>query len=202
MAFIEANKDEFSSDFKCEFSIVEQKLELISTALMYTTDIKPHLFNTWNCLGYVNTCLLDLSVAAEQIIFNSDPWKKRYHARMAALNIYEASLDIPNMFGKEFRLSFKSVDRGEIFLKSLGLEVKKANKFKSEHASKLKNVRLNMAAHREQKMSEQLKIIFNLDPIEMLKLITEFSIILQDLELVLTKGTKLVKSSIQFTRNN
>ncbi|MFA0251145.1 hypothetical protein AB4480_16805 [Vibrio sp. 10N.261.45.A4] len=191
--FINENDTEFRSDFKVQFDSLEKKLELISFALQATSEMdRPHLYKIWNLLGYINTCLFDLAVTAESIMFESNQWKKRYHSRMAVLNMYEASLDVPNMFGKDFRLSLKGVDGGESFLVSLGVVIKRFNKFKSDNAAWLKNIRLNMAAHRDQILDEQLAVVFTIDPMNILKSMTEFSLVLKDLEETLNKGTHLV----------
>ncbi|MDF4588337.1 hypothetical protein P3544_19455 [Vibrio parahaemolyticus] len=192
-SFIADNIGDFKSDFEFEFDSLERKLGMISLALNTAKEInKAHLNNTWNLLGYVNTCLFDLAVTSEAIMFESDPWKKRYHARMAILNMYEAAQDLPNMFGKGFRDSFDGVNGGQEFLLSLGRAVKKVNKFKSTNAVSLKSVRLNMAAHRDQNLDEQLKVVFNIDPIEVLKLMTEFGLIIKELEQSLNNGVHLV----------
>ena len=74
---------------------------------------------------------------------------------MAAINMYEASNDIPKMTGKEFRLQAKSLLDGNDFIETLGKEVKKINTFKSNNASWLKYIRLYCAAHRDQGLGEK-----------------------------------------------
>lgn len=190
---INENEDSLRESFKTKFITLEKTLEVIASGLKEAKKqkLKPVIY-IWNIAGYINTCSFDLAVTGESLMFEHDAWKKRYYSRMAAVNIYEASMDIPNMVGKEFRVQAQGLPGGDEFISELGTKVKKVNKFKSNHASWLKDIRLCCAAHRDQELSEQLRVVFEISPTKVLKVMAEFDSLLNELGIVLQSGMNLL----------
>ncbi len=190
------NEKSLRKKFKTKFITLEKTLEVIAASVKEAKKqkLKPAI-HIWNTAGYINTCSFDLAVAGEALLFEQDPWKKRYYSRMIAVNIYEASKDIPNMVGKEFRIQMSSLTGGKEFIEELGKMVKKINKFKSNHSSWLKDIRLCCAAHRDQELGEQLRIVFEISPTKVMKVMAEFDALLNDLGAAVQIGLDLPQHS-------
>ncbi len=99
------NEKSLRKKFNSKFTTLEKTLEVIAVGVKEAKKqkLRPAI-HIWNIAGYINTCSFDLAVSGEALMFERDPWKKRYFSRMIAINIYEATKDIPNMAGKEFRV--------------------------------------------------------------------------------------------------
>ena len=191
--FIYQNEERLREDFLKKFITLEKTLEVISARLREAK--KQNLYNVeliWNAAGYINTCSFDLAVAGEALMFERDAWKRRYYSRMAAVNIYEASLDIPKIVGKEFRYEVCKLPRGSEFIEELGSTLKKFNKFRINNSAWLKDVRVCCAAHRDKDISEQLRVIFEISPTKVLKIMAEFDALLNELGSIFQKGMNLL----------
>ena len=191
--YINTNEKMLRKTFSDKLETLEKTLEVMSAGVSETKRQKNKpLEYVWNLAGYVNSTSFDLAVTGEALMFEKNQWKKRYYARMAAVNIYEACLDIPNMTGKEFRKEASKLEGGDDFLVSLGSKVKKIRKFQSEHAAWLKNIRLCCAAHREQDLSKQLEVVFNISPTKVLEIMAEFDALLNEIGKISEVGINLI----------
>ena len=74
----------------------------------------------------------------------------------------------------------------------MGVKIKKIGKFKSNHASWLKDIRLCCSAHRDQQLAEQLRIVFEIEPTKVLKIMAEFDILLNELGVIIQSGMELL----------
>lgn len=191
--YIAENEAYLRKAFSDKLVKLEKTLEVIAagTKEAEKQNLKP-VAQIWNISGYINTCSLDLAVTGEALMFEADPWKRRYYARMGAVNVYEASLDIPKMVGKEFRSMTLTLPGGDQFLEELSKKIKKFNNFRSHHASWLKDIRVCCAAHRDQQLSEQLRIVFEIGPTKTLKIMAEFDSLLNELGALFQTGMHLL----------
>lgn len=192
-SLISQNEKKLRKDFHNKLITLEKTLEVIAAGLKEAK--KQKLRNVeliWNAAGYINTCSFDLAVTGEALMFEKDAWKRRYYSRMAAVNIFEASLDIPKITGKEFRAEVSQLSGGSEFIEELDSKLKKINKFKTNNSAWLKDVRVCCAAHRDNDLSEQLRVIFEISPTKVLKVMAEFDALLNELGPTLQKGMNLL----------
>lgn len=98
------------------------------------------------------------------------------------------------MVGKTFRLSALSLPGGDEFIKLIGQNIKKLTKFKNDYAPLLKDIRIAFAAHRDNDLSQQLRIVYELNPNKVALLMAEFDSILNELGSTLQKGMNLLPS--------
>ncbi|MHB8151201.1 MAG: hypothetical protein ACYDIB_13685, partial [Desulfobulbia bacterium] len=195
--FILENRDSLAIQFSKKRVKLEKTLEVIAAGVRETQKqrVLP-MEHIWNAAGYINTCSFDLAVAGEALILEDDYWKRRYFSRMAAINIYEASIDIPNIVGKEFRTEVARLPDGEGFLKGLGQEIKKLHTFRAAHALWLKDIRVCCAAHRDKALREQLRIVFEISPTKVLRVMAEFDALLNELGALFQQGMELMPEHV------
>lgn len=193
IALISQNEKQLKDDFRSKLITLEKTLEIIAAGLKEARAQKLHnLEMIWNAAGYVNTCSFDLAVTGEALMFEEDSWKRRYFSRMAAVNIYEASLDLPKITGRKFRFEVSKLPGGTEFVDELGVKLKKINKFRINNAAWLKDIRVCCAAHRDNDLSEQLRVVFEISPTKVLKVAAEFDALLNELGSVLQKGMNIL----------
>jgi len=194
--YINDNQQSLRLRFSSKIETIEKTLEVVYAGVLEAKKQKNKpCEHTWNFAGYINIVSLDLAVAGEALMFEKNQWKKRYHSRMASVNIYEACLDIPNMTGKDFRSEVAKLHGGDEFLKSLGQVTKKIKKFQSDNAAWLKKIRLCCSAHRNQNLDTQLKVVFNISPTKALKLMADFDVLLNEFGKVSQIGISLLPSN-------
>lgn len=197
IAFIERNEERLRELFRNKLITLEKTLEVIAAGLKEAKKQKLHNIELiWNAAGYVNTCSFDLAVTGEALMFERDAWKRRYYSRMAAVNIYEASLDLLKITGKEFRSEICGLPGGSGFVEELGNKLKKVNKFRANNSAWLKDVRVCCAAHRDNNLSEQLRVVFEISPTKVLKVMAEFDALLNELGPIFQKGMNLLPAKI------
>lgn len=191
--FIKRNERSLRDSWKHKLKVLEGTLQVVAEGVKEANrqKLKP-VELIWNLAGYVNAVAFDLAVTGELLMFERDQWKRRCFARMAAVNVYESSLDLPNMTGKEFRKEVLALPDSENFLELLGLKIKKIGKFKVSHQSWLKEIRLFCAAHRDQQLGNQLRVVFEISPTKVLRVMAEFDGLLVELGQVLQDGMKLL----------
>ena len=193
--YIHKNEKMLRKTFNEKLETLEKTLEVMVAGVNEAKRQKlKSLECVWNFSGYINSTSFDLAVTGEALMFESNQWKKRYYGRMASVNIFEACLDIPNMTGKAFRKEASKLQGGEEFLVLLGSKIKKLKKFQSENSAWLKKVRLYCAAHREQDLSKQLDVMFNMSPTKILKIMAEFDALLNEFGEVTQVGINLLPS--------
>lgn len=197
IAFIKANESSLKASWKGKHETLERTLEVIVEGVKEARRQKIKSVELiWNLAGYINTVSFDLAVTGELLMFESDSWKRRYFARMTAVNIFEASLDLSNMAGKELRKEASSLTGGDDFIKDLSVNLKKLSKFKADNSGWLKEIRLYCAAHRDQNLGEQLRVVSEISPTKVMSVMAEFDAILNELGGVLQKGMNLLPSKI------
>jgi hypothetical protein len=91
-----------------------------------------------------------------------------------AVLIYEASHDLLELLGKDFRSTLETFPLTENDWRNLNEITKALNQFKKENRIFLKNIRNFSAAHREQDAIKQLEIIEKVELLEIVKVGGEF----------------------------
>ena len=82
-------------------------------------------------------------------------------------------MTIQNLHHNDFQ-EVKGIAAADEFLGDMKALGKLLNQFKDHHRERLLNIRINVAAHRDIDINKQLKIIGDIDPYEMMKLMFEF----------------------------
>ncbi len=118
-----------------------------------------------------------------------DEQERNFVARHYAVLLYEASEDLPQMFGGEYRKALSTLQLGEQILAELDGVMKRINEFKRLRAAKLKSVRIHAGAHREHDTTLQLEMIESIQPISMMELAAEIYAPIRALLDLLTKVT-------------
>lgn len=125
-----------------------------------------------------------------EMVSSLEPWRLRLTARNVAILLYEASTDLLQMFGKEFRESLQFLEVPDATLTELNLLTKGLNKWKKEHDEFLGNeIRNVCGGHREQDAVKLLDSIRAIDPIRVFRIGTEFYKIVNPLVNCLTNIT-------------
>lgn len=75
-------------------------------------------------------------------------------------------------------------------------KLKKFNKFRTNNAAWLKDIRVCFAAHRDNDLGEQLRVVFEISPTKVLKVMAEFDALLNELGSILQKGLNLLPEKI------
>ncbi|WP_020674483.1 hypothetical protein [Geopsychrobacter electrodiphilus] len=174
-ALINQNAAKLKKDWKGKLETLEKTLQVIASGRETAEKLSlPDVEKIWNVSGYINVCSFDLAIIGEKLMFEPDMWQKRFYARHAAVILYEASQDLPKIINKEFRESVLKMFPEEQILEEINPVIKEINKFKKENHHQLKDIRIVCSAHRHNELDEQLRIVFNLQPVEILKLCGEF----------------------------
>jgi len=135
----------------------------------------------WNVYGFINIIAFDLVSVGYNLVFEDKRWQKIYFARQVALIIVEALKDIPEVLGKNYKQLFIGIDLADGYLDELNKYKKELEGYKSIHLKKLYDIRINVSAHRDQDIDNQLAIISKIDPYKIIKAMTDFETILRNI---------------------
>ncbi|MCE5328760.1 hypothetical protein LLG07_00240 [bacterium] len=133
----------------------------------------------WNVFGFLNIIAFDLVSVGYNLIFEEKRWQKIYYARQVALIISEALKDIPEVLGKNYKELFIGIDLAEDYLSELNKYKKELEVYKKTHLQKLYEIRINVSAHRDQDIDNQLNIICKIDPYKIIEAMNDFEVILR-----------------------
>ena len=95
--------------------------------------------------------------------------------------LYEGKEDIPDILGKSFKCVFDNLAEAKVWLETLKMYMKDINEFKQTNHEYLKNIRMNVAGHRDKNIHAQLDVILNINPYDIEKLMFEFDGILRNI---------------------
>jgi|GEM_PF-5383753 len=112
----------------------------------------------------------DLSLLHSRLVMALNPEVKEVYAKQIALILFEFIQDQPKLFGRSYRdIIYKLPDHEKKIdlLKILGMET---SLIKKERGGLLKEIRINLAAHRDCNGEKQLQVIEKLDFVEMHRL--------------------------------
>jgi len=130
----------------------------------------PHFQRIHNAGLYVLVFEYDITILKNDALFALRKWKKAFVARQLAVLLYEAAHDLPELLGKEFRESLKTLPVSEAEWKCLNGITKQISSFRSEHRHLLNGLRNFVGAHRDKDAAKQLEIIESIDLLTMMKL--------------------------------
>lgn len=172
------NRKNYDKRFQERYDTLQSNIYLIeklkSIAINLSRNDTATIINSY---GYLNLLAYDLISVGYNLYFEKKRWQKIYFARQVSLLIYEALNDIPTITGKIFKVQFNSA-RGipavEDFLSQLKQCNKRLQEYRNNNLDKLKNIRMNVAAHRDDDIDEQLSIIKNINPYDTIKQMTDF----------------------------
>ena len=118
--------------------------------------------------------------------------EKKYVARQLAVLLYEASNDLPNLLGKEFRGSLKTLLLSGEDLTEFNRITKNLNQFKKSNRLLLNELRNFVGAHRDNDAGKQLEIIEKIDLLQMMGLAGDLYAVMNVLIPFLTKLTLML----------
>ena len=133
-----------------------------------------HYERIYNVSLYLLIFEYDIAILKNDALFSVRRWKKGFVARQMAILLYEASQDIPNLLGKDFRTSLIEIRVTEDELKEFNAITKALNKFKNEHKDILKKLRNFAGAHRDKDAAKQLEVIEEVDLLGVMELAGDF----------------------------
>ena len=140
-----------------------------------------HYERIYNVSLYLLIFEYDIAILRNDALFSIRRWKKGFVARQMAILLYEASQDIPNLLGKEFRISLQEIGATDDELKEFNTVTKAINKFKNDHRDMLQKLRNFAGAHRDKEAALQLKIIEEVDLLSVMELAGDFYESIRDL---------------------
>ena len=134
----------------------------------------PHFQRIHNAGLYVLLIEYDMAILKNDALFALRNWKKNFVARQFAVLLYEAADDLPELLGKEFRESLKTLPLSDAEWACFNGIMKKINKFKQEHRGLLNELRNFVGAHRDQDAGKQLEIIEKVDLLKLMEISGQF----------------------------
>ncbi len=176
------NKADFDKRFNERYKVLESNIwtvKHIKNAAIKKSNKENIIL--WNVFGFLNIIAFDLVSVGYNLIFEDKKWQKIYYARQVSLIIYEALKDIPEVLGKNYKQLFVGIDIAKDYLDELNKYKKDLERYKSEHLKILYEIRVNVSAHRDQDIDNQLAIISKIDPYKIIKIMTDFELILRKL---------------------
>ena len=146
-----------------------------------------HYERIYNVGLYVLILDYDFFILKNDALFSVRRWKKKFVARQMAVQLYEASQDLPRLLGKEFRVSLCEIGVSENELEELNSISKRLNMFKDDRRVLLQKIRNCTSAHREKDAALQLQVIEEIELLGIMELAGDFYQPLRDLVEYTTK---------------
>lgn len=128
-------------------------------------------------------------------------WERKFIARQMAVLLYEMSEDIPQILGKEFRVSLKTFPLWDEAEKEINQISKNLNQFKESHSKMLKELRNFVTAHRDRDAAKQIEIIDNLNSDSIYKLVGDFYDIVKPLVTFMTRIIRILGNPFVIVHN-
>jgi hypothetical protein len=196
---------ELSQDRKSFEDGFIERYKVLNSNIELTKKIKEQAFQKnsnenviiWNLFGFLNILEYDLTSVGYNLVFENKPWQKVYYARQVSLIIYEAFIDIPQVLGKNYKQIFKGFDNAQPYIDVLNGYKKELEALNKQNIKYLKDIRMNVSAHRDQDIDNQLEVIGAIDPYKIIKIMYEFEKVLRritdHIEIYLVHSLKLEK---------
>ena len=141
-----------------------------------------HFAQFYNVVLFILVLDYDVSVLSQHYVnAYTRYWEKKFVARQMAVLMYEASEDIPQLLGGDFRANLKTIPLWNEAEKELYKISKELNQVKSSHSEMLKELRNFVTAHRDHTTVKQMDIIDNLNPGKIYALLGDFYDIMKPL---------------------
>ena len=116
----------------------------------------------WNAAAFINILSLDLKHIVADLLLSEGDWKKRIHARHASMLMYESTIDLFALMGKDFKHIIRKLSNYENLETRLKEVRQQLNQFKSNHETSLHKIRNVATAHRDQNVKLQFDTITQL----------------------------------------
>ncbi|TCC99535.1 hypothetical protein [Pedobacter hiemivivus] len=116
----------------------------------------------WNAAAFINIVSLDLKHIVADLLLSEGNWKKRVHARHASMLIYESTIDLFSLMGKDFKHIIRKLSNYESIESQLKEVRQQMNQFKTTHEKTLNEIRNVATAHRDQNVKLQFDTITQL----------------------------------------
>ena len=84
--------------------------------------------------------------------------------------LYEAAQDLPDLLGRDYRESLRTLAIPDEWFDDLNEASKKLNRFKDEHREFLGRIRNLIGAHRDKDAITQLEVMETLEPLDVMRL--------------------------------
>ena len=149
----------------------------------------PNVITAYNLGLYILLLDMDWSILNWDMMHATNEWRRKFVARQMAVFLYEASEDITQLLGRDYREALKSLGIGENLLQELGQVSKQLSRFKKTNEDFLKRIRQFVGAHRDHDAAAQLDILDSLEPLKVYALAGDFYVPLRalvDLQVRLT----------------
>lgn len=137
--------------------------------------------NIHNVALYVLLLELDWAILNWDMMHATDHWRRTFVARQMAVFLFEASEDLTQLLGRDYREALHSMNVGHETIDELGRISSQLNQFRHEHEKTLKRIRQFIGAHRDHDAGAQLDILDNLEPLSIYGLAGEFYVPLRAL---------------------
>jgi len=149
----------------------------------------PNVIKAYNLGLYILLLEMDWSTLSWDMMHATNEWRRKFVARQMAIFLYEASEDLPQLLGRDYREALTSLDIENEFLNELGQVSRQLSRFKQTNEGFLKRIRHFVGAHRDHDAAAQLDVLDNLEPLKVYGLAGDFYVPLRalvDLQVRLT----------------
>lgn len=126
-----------------------------------------------------------------QMLRALDEPERMFVGRQIAVLLFEASEDLPVVFGGGYRKALTAVQFDKHVLPELDAITKRVGKFRREHQDALKQVRTLVGAHRDHDALLQLETLERIQPLSLMEQAAELYVSIHSLTDLLVKVTLL-----------
>ena len=143
----------------------------------------------WNTLGHIQMASIEMKLYTKRLSADNDEWELQDTIKASYIAIYETSEKLIKNTGKIIKFInsyFPSYDYS-----ALKDAKKNLAKFREDNADELKNVRNNVAAHRDDDICNQLDTLEGLHLSDAIKLVIEYGNIINELGAAVSPVKKL-----------
>lgn len=151
-----------------------------------------HYRNIYNVGLYVLVLEHDIAVLKHDALFAIWEWRKKYIARQFGVLLYEASHDLPNLLGRDFRAALNTLPNADEAITELKSISKGLSQFKNTNHVMLNKLRNYAGAHRDNDAGKQLQVIDEVNLLQMMELAGNFYESIRDLIPFLTRLTMIL----------
>ena len=196
-AILALPKRQLRKQTRLKLTALEQALQTCATERDRAE--KLNLADLSRLYGACEFCFIyeaDITVPLCEMMCAELTWAQLLFGRQLALTLIEGAEHVPQILGKNFRLSLNSVISDDTYLLRLNSIAKGLSNFKRKHEKDLRNIRNAVSAHRDLEARTQLEIIRNMDILAIKSLSTEF------LDLLLAFTKLMTQFLLEFTVPN
>lgn len=133
----------------------------------------------------------DLAYFSDDFVTAIGERRRRFIAKYAAILLYEAAEDLPQLLGKEFRLALAGLGANHELTKRINGASSGLRRFWEQHRPFLSHIRNAVAAHREHDALAYTNTLDALKPFEVMEAAADFSALLETLLSALTEAARL-----------